>query len=164
MEKELVLTPETLITSKTDLKGKITYCNKDFLHYARYQEEELLNKPHNIIRHPDMPRAVFKLLWDYIQNQKEIFAFVKNRNKDGDFYWVFANITPSYDVQNRVIGYYSVRRKPNEGAIKDISNIYMQMLEAEKKDGIEGGLKMVQDLCGSLGKSYNQIILEMQKD
>lgn len=164
MEKELVLTPRTLITSKTDLKGKITYCNKDFLHYALYKEEELLNKPHNIIRHPDMPRAVFKLLWDYIQNQKEIFAFVKNKNKYGDFYWVFANITPSYDANNKVIGYYSVRRKPNIKAIKDISDIYNQMLQVEKKDGIEGGIKIIQDLCSSLGKSYNQIILEMQKD
>lgn len=164
MEKELVLNPRTLITSKTDLKGKITYCNKDFLHYALYKEEELLNKPHNIIRHPDMPRAVFKLLWDYIQNQKEIFAFVKNKNKYGDFYWVFANITPSYDANNKVIGYYSVRRKPNPEAIKDISDIYAQMLKVEKKDGIEAGVKIVQDLCHSLGKNYNQIILEMQKD
>lgn len=164
MEKELLLTPRTLITSKTDLKGKITYCNKDFLHYALYKEEELLNKPHNIIRHPDMPRAVFKLLWDYIQNQKEIFAFVKNKNKYGDFYWVFANITPSYDANNKVVGYYSVRRKPNVKAIKDISDIYSQMLQVEKKDGIEGGIKIVQDLCRSLGKTYNQIILEMQKD
>lgn len=164
MEKELVLTPRTLITSKTDLKGKITYCNKDFLQYALYKEEELLNKPHNIIRHPDMPRAVFKLLWDYIQNQKEIFAFVKNKNKYGDFYWVFANITPSYDANNKVIGYYSVRRKPNIRAIKDISDIYAQMLQVEKKDGIDGGVKIVQDLCDSLGKTYNQIILDMQKD
>lgn len=164
MEKELVLTPGTLITSKTDLKGKITYCNKDFLSYALYKEEELLNKPHNIIRHPDMPRAVFKLLWDYIQNQKEIFAFVKNKNKYGDFYWVFANITPSYDANNKVIGYYSVRRKPNIKAIKDISDIYAQMLQVEKKDGINASVKIVQDLCDSLGKSYNQIILEMQKD
>ncbi|PAF53305.1 histidine kinase [Helicobacter sp. 13S00482-2] len=164
MEKELILAPGTLITSKTDLKGKITYCNKDFLHYALYEEQELLNKPHNIIRHPDMPKAVFKLLWDYIQNGKEIFAFVKNKNKYGDFYWVFANITPSYDSENKIIGYYSVRRKPNQKAIEQISGIYKQMLEAEKLGGMSAGAKIIQDICESLGKSYNQIVLEMQKD
>ncbi|MDO7253634.1 PAS domain-containing protein [Helicobacter cappadocius] len=164
MEKELILTPGTLITSKTDLKGKITYCNKDFLRYALYEEEELLNKPHNIIRHPDMPKAVFKLLWDYIQNGKEIFAFVKNRNKYGDFYWVFANITPSYNASDEIIGYYSVRRKPNPKAIEQISDIYAQMIQIEKTDGISGGVSMVEELCKNLGKSYNQIVFEMQKD
>ncbi|PAF41694.1 PAS domain-containing protein [Helicobacter sp. 11S03491-1] len=164
MEEELILTPDTLITSKTDLKGKITYCNKDFLHYAKFQEYELIHKPHNIIRHPDMPRSVFKLLWDYIQNKKEIFAFVKNRNKEGNFYWVFANITPSFDVNNQIIGYYSVRRKPNPKAITMMIDIYAQMLETEKSQGMEGGLKMLEELSKKFNKPYNQIIFDLQKD
>ncbi|PAF52562.1 PAS domain-containing protein [Helicobacter sp. 13S00477-4] len=164
MEQELILKPATLITSKTDTKGKITYCNKDFLQYAHFTESELIGKPHNIIRHPDMPKAVFKLLWDYIQNKQEIFAFVKNRNKEHNFYWVFANITPSFDANENIIGYYSVRRKANPKAIQTISSIYKQMLESEKIEGIAGGIKIIHDLIKKLKKPYNQIIFEMQQD
>lgn len=132
------------------------------MQYACYKENELLNKPHNIIRHKDMPKTVFKLLWDYIENKKEIFAFVKNRNKNGDFYWVFANISPSYNLEGKLIGYYSVRRKPNPNAIKIISEIYTKMLEIEKIDGMQGGVKMIENLCTQTKKSYNQIIFDMQ--
>ena len=77
----LLVEPNILITSKTDLQGIITYCNRDFLTYSGYTESELLNQPHNIIRHKDMPRCVFKMLWEYIQSGREIFAFVKNLTK-----------------------------------------------------------------------------------
>jgi len=70
---------------------------------TKYTEEELIGKQHNIIRHPDMPRGVFKLLWDTLAKEQEIFAYVKNMSKDGGFYWVFANVTPSYDQQGKVI-------------------------------------------------------------
>ncbi|PAF48025.1 histidine kinase [Helicobacter sp. 12S02634-8] len=162
MDQELILAPDTLITSKTDLKGHITYCNKDFLQYSKYQESELLGKPHNIIRHPDMPKSVFKLLWDYIQKGQEIFAFVKNKNKYGEFYWVFANITPSFDTQGNIIGYYSVRRKPNPTALTDIAAIYTQLKGIEKTENITGGMQWLQQLTQKAAKPYNQIILEMQ--
>lgn len=106
--EEIILEKDALITSKTDLKGNIIYANNDFLKYAGYEVSELLLKPHNIVRHEDMPRTVFKCLWDYIQNGKEIFAFVKNKAKDGRYYWVFANVTASFDEQGNIINYYSV--------------------------------------------------------
>lgn len=84
--KEIVLSENALITSKTDLKGNIIYANNDFLKYAGYKVDELLYKSHNIVRHEDMPHTVFKYLWDYIQKGEEIFAFVKNKAKDGSFY------------------------------------------------------------------------------
>ena len=104
-DNEVRIAAQTLITSKTDLHGYITYCNEDFIHYSGYTEKELFMQPHSIIRHPDKPSTVFKLLWDYVQNGKEIFAYVKNLSKTGSFYWVFANITPSYDANNNIIGY-----------------------------------------------------------
>ncbi|MFK0439568.1 PAS domain-containing protein, partial [Campylobacter jejuni] len=111
--KEIVLSENALITSKTDLKGNIIYANNDFLKYAGYKVDELLYKSHNIVRHEDMPRTVFKCLWDYIQKGDEIFAFVKNKSKDGNFYWVFANVSASFDANGDIINYYSVRRAPN---------------------------------------------------
>ncbi len=88
---------DEIIVSKTDLKGIITYANRTFLDVALYREDEVLGMPHSIIRHPDMPRCVFKLLWDTIEEGNEIIAYVKNMAKNGDFYWVFAHVTPTFN-------------------------------------------------------------------
>ena len=151
------------IVSKTDLKGKITYCNRIFMDMAEYDEEELLGQPHNIIRHPDMPKAVFKLLWDRIQNKEEVFAYVVNRTKNNNEYWVFANVTASLDVRGNIIGYYSVRRKPNPKAIDIIKPIYAKMLQAEKNSGVEASLKILTDLLEEKGMSYDELIIAIQE-
>lgn len=158
--REVRIAAQTLITSKTDLTGRITYCNQDFIHYSGYSEKELIMRPHSIIRHPDMPRTVFKLLWDYVQDGKEIFAYVKNLSKSGNFYWVFANITPSYNEKNEIIGYYSVRRQPTIEGIKAASGLYEQMFEIEKSEGMEGGEAFLLKLLN--GKPYNQFVYEIQ--
>lgn len=160
----LVVTPQTLITSKTDLKGVLTYCNRDFLAYSGYQEDEILGKPHNIIRHKDMPRCVFKKLWEYIRDGKEIFAFVKNLSKSKNFYWVFTNITPSFDENGKIIGYYSVRRTPNLAAIPAIENLYSKLCEIEHTHGggMEQSTKALDDFVADSGKSYNQLVFELQ--
>ncbi len=152
------------IVSKTDLKGRITYVNKIFMTMADYKEEELLGKPHNIIRHPDMPRAVFKLLWDRVQNKEEIFAFVKNKTKNGDDYWVYANVTPSLDANGHIIGYYSVRRKPNPKALKIIEGLYAKMLSAERSGGMEASTQVLLDaLVANGGMSYDEFISFIQE-
>jgi PAS domain S-box-containing protein len=87
-----------IIVSKTDLKGRITYANDVFIKLAGFTETELLGQPHSIIRHPEMPRCVFKLLWDTIAEGGEIFAYVVNRSKNGDHYWVFAHVTPTVRI------------------------------------------------------------------
>jgi PAS domain S-box-containing protein len=153
------------IVSKTDLKGRITYGNRIFIEYSGYSVEELIGSQHNIIRHPDMPRAVFKLLWDTIKSGQECFAYVKNMSKDGSYYWVFANITPSYDAARQMIGYLSVRRKPRDSAVKAASGLYQTMLEAEKragpKDAIAASSKILNDLLGEKGMSYEEFVLSL---
>ena len=153
---------DDFIISKTDLKGQITYVNKIFMAMAEYKEEELLGKPHSIIRHPDMPKAVFKLLWDMVQNKEEIFAFVLNKTKNNNSYWVYANITPSVDNHGKLIGYYSVRRKPNPQAIDIISKLYTQMLRAEKSGSMTESTKILTDLLHEKGVSYNELIIDIQ--
>lgn len=155
------LSDHTLITSKTDLSGKIVYCNKDFVQYSGFSEAEIFGKPHNIVRHSDMPRAVFKLLWDYVKHGKEIFAFVKNKTKDGGHYWVFANVTPSIDANHQIVGYYSVRRKPHIGAIEKIADLYAQMKLAEKQS-IQASEELLKSVLTQNKMSYNQLILSMQ--
>ena len=113
-----------------------------------------------------MPRAVFKLLWDRIQAGQEVFAFVKNIRKDGAYYWVFANVTPSYDVNNNLLGYFSVRRKPNGKAIQQILPLYRQMLQIEQSEGANEGLAKASnyllDTLYGHQISYDDFVLNLQ--
>ena len=160
---ERKLRKDDFIVSKTDTKGRITYVNRIFMDMAEYSEEELLGKPHSIIRHPDMPKAVFKLLWDRVQNKEEIFAFVVNKTKKGNDYWVYANVTPSLDERGNIVGYYSVRRKPNPKAIEIIKPLYAKMLDAERSGGMEAAGKLLQDVLDDKGVSYDELITHIQE-
>jgi PAS domain S-box-containing protein len=159
--RELKFNDNEIIVSKTDTKGKITYGNDLFLKLAGYSEKELIGAPHNIIRHPDMPKIVFKLLWETLQQGKEIFAYVINKAKNGDYYWVYANVTPSYDHSGDVIGYYSVRRNPSREAIIAIKPIYKQLLHAEKNGGMEASANLLNNLLSTNGGSYEKFILSI---
>lgn len=132
-QSERIVREQDFLVSKTDTKGIIKYANQAFIEISGYTEEELLGKNHNIVRHQDMPGGVFRLLWSEISNGNEIFAYVKNASKDGSFYWVFANVTPSFDLQGRVVGYYSVRRAPKRTALREIEKIYSMLRDVEHK-------------------------------
>ena len=107
---EYPITDETLIVSKTDLKGKLTYFNDQFVDASGFTEQELMGQPHNIIRHPDMPPEAFGNLWDTLKAGKPWAGAVKNRRKNGDFYWVLASATPIWEG-GKVSGYMSIRTK-----------------------------------------------------
>lgn len=160
---ERMLNADDFIVSKTDLTGKITYVNQIFMDLAEYSEDELLGKPHSIIRHPDMPRTVFKLLWDRIRSKQEIFAYVVNRTKNGNHYWVYANVTPSLDERGNIIGYYSVRRKPNREALEIIKPLYKKMCDAERTGGMEASAKLLDDVLAEKGATYDEFIIHIQK-
>lgn len=163
--KEKVMRNDDFIVSKTDLKGRITYGNQIFIEFSGYTEAELLGAQHNIIRHPDMPRAAFALVWSEIQAGRECFAYVKNLAKDGSFYWVFANLTPDIDAQGNITGYFSVRRKPSTSAIQTVSGLYAAMLRAEQsagaRDAIAAGTKVLVDLLQDKGITYEELVLSI---
>ena len=160
---ERVMREVDFIVSMTDPKGRITYGNRIFIEFSGYSEKELLGSQHNIVRHPDMPRAVFKLLWDKISNKEECFAYVKNMSKDGGFYWVFTNVTPTFDPAGNITGYFSVRRKPKLSGIEAVTPLYAAMLEAEQKAGpanaIEASGKLLADVLKQKGLSYDELVL-----
>jgi PAS domain S-box-containing protein len=164
-QKERVMREDDFIVSKTDPKGIITYCNPIFIEFSGYAEDELLGTQHNIIRHPDMPRAGFKLVWDTIQSGKEVFAYVKNMSKDGGFYWVFTHITPDFGPQGNIVGYTSVRRSPQRSAIEKVAPVYRQMLEAERaagaRDAIAAGTQVLLDLLKKTGMSYEELVFSL---
>jgi hypothetical protein len=123
----------------------------------------LLGSQQNIIRHPDMPRGIFKLLWDKIQNREECFAYIKNMSKDGGFYWVFTNVTPTFDQAGNISGYFSVRRNPKQSGVQTMNMLYEAMLDAEKKAGpakaIAASTKILVDLLNEKGLSYEELVL-----
>lgn len=163
LKKEILLNDNTLITSKTDLKGNIIYGNLDFIRYSAYSEKEFLKKPHNLVRHPFMPRAAFKLLWDTLEAKQEFFAFVCNLSKNHQTYWVFTNVTPSYDENGGVTSYYSVRRRPSKAGIETIIEIYKQLLLLEKEKGLEASVQFVLDYLEQNKVSWNEFIINLQK-
>lgn len=160
---EKVMRENDFIVSKTDLKGRITYGNRIFIEFSGYSEQELLGTQHNIIRHPDMPRAVFKLLWDTIAAGNECNAYVKNLAKDGSFYWVFANVTPEWDAAGAIVGYYSVRRKPRASGVKTATELYRAMLAEEQRagsrDAMAAATRVLTDLLTEKGMSYDELVL-----
>ncbi|MDD5577785.1 MAG: PAS domain-containing protein [Methylobacter sp.] len=163
---ERVMREQDFIVSKTDLKGLITYGNEIFIEFSGYEEHELLGSQHNIIRHPDMPRAVFKLLWDYLAEDKEIFAFVKNMSKDGGFYWVFTHVAPMKDKNKQKIGYTSVRRMPNPKAIPIVTDVYRAMVQEEQRAGakhaMEASGKLLANILKDKGVTYEGLINALQ--
>ena len=140
LEKLLNSFDKNVIFSKTDLKGKITHVSEAFCKISGYKAEELIGKPHNIVRHPDMPQEVFKDLWSTIKSGSKWSGEVKNRKKYGGFYWVFSDIEPEYNHKGELIGYYAVRhnitsKKNVEALSKELENINAN-LEQEVTDRV----------------------------
>lgn len=162
---ETIVPKDKLLISKTNEKGIVTYCNTEFIKISGYQEKELLGQQHNIVRHPDMPRVIFKLLWDSLQNQREFNGYIKNLSKDGSYYWVFANVTLSYSANNELLGYYSVRRKPDEDKLNYVKLLYLELLEIEQqsssKDAIEKSMFKLNSILNGREMGYDEFILSI---
>jgi PAS domain S-box-containing protein len=163
---ERKLGEQDIIVSKTDTKGRITYANRIFVEIADYRESEVLGRPHNLIRHPEMPRAVFALLWERVQAKRELFAYVVNLCKGGDHYWVLAHVTPSFDAAGTVIGYHSNRRRPSEQALQLIQPLYAELLRIEASDtdrrrGLERSSARLHEWAAQQGKSYDALMFAL---
>jgi PAS domain S-box-containing protein len=160
---EIYMKTGDLIVSKTDLAGKIIYGNKTFVDISGYSESELIGAPHSILRHQDMPKAVFKLLWDSLKTKKEVFAYVKNKTKQGSSYWVFANVTCTLCENGSVKDYHSARIPPNINGLAAIKSLYRELLTVELTQGVSASEKMLTTKIKDAGVSYNDFVLNLQK-
>lgn len=164
---ERLLGEKEIIVSKTDLTGKLTYANKTFLDISGFAEEEVLGEQHNCIRHPEMPRAVFKFLWDRLGDGEEVFAYVVNQCKNGDHYWVLAHVTPSKDPQGNVVGYHSNRRAVDKTVVDNvISPVYSSLCKIEgaaasPKAGLEASMEALGDFVDEKGGNYDQWLFSL---
>lgn len=130
-QREIAYPEGRLIISRTDLNGVLTHANDAFVELSGYEREEVIGQPHTILRHPDMPKAPFKDLWDTVSAGNKWHGYVKNLRKDGAHYWVYA--TAVANIRNgEIVGYTSVRRKPSRKKIEEISAVYKEWLAAER--------------------------------
>ncbi len=173
-ERDIVLTgcertfdKDEIIVSKTDPKGRIIYVNEVFLDIAGYTEAEILGKSHNVIRHPHMPRCIFKLLWQTISAGRECFAYVLNRAKNGDHYWVLAHITPTFLPGGNAIGsYHSNRRSPRPGTVGKIAALYqdlrhVELAHTDPKAGMAAAGAALDQRLKDLGVPYDQFVFAL---
>lgn len=164
--QEVTFGADEVIVSKTDVKGHITYVNSVFVDVSGYQRADLLGRPHSIIRHPDMPGGVFRLLWQTVADGQEIFAYVKNRTRSGDFYWVLAHVTPSRDAAGRIVGYHSNRRWPDRSAIARIEPVYAWMRDQERahskrSEAALSSASALADRLSAAGLSYERFVWQL---
>lgn len=154
-----------IIVSKTNPKGHLTYVNRTFMAISDYSESELLGQPHSLIRHPDMPRAVFKLFWARLQEKREVFAYVKNMARNGDFYWVLAHATPSIGPSGELLGYHSNRRVPDRRVIGEVVvPFYHDMkriedAEPDRRVSLEQSWRQLNALLQQRGVDYDEFVL-----
>jgi PAS domain S-box-containing protein len=154
---------DELIVSKTDTRGVITYANDVFLRVSGYSMGEVLGRPHNLIRHPAMPKAVYALLWDTLAARQEVFAYINNLAADGGHYWVLAHVTPSYGSGGSVVGYHSSRRRPSSGAVAQITPLYVQLLAEERrhpiaKAAVAASTQLMNELITRQATSYEDFV------
>lgn len=164
--REVTFQPDEVIVSKTDTRGVITYANDVFLRVAGYDEEDVLGAPHNLIRHPAMPRCVFRLLWERLEQGREVFAYVLNRCAAGDEYWVFAHVTPTFDATGAITGYHSNRRVPRREAVEKAAGLYRGLLEVEEaagsgEAGVRAGTQALEAALAELGVDYDEFVFSL---
>lgn len=154
---------EEIIVSKTDPSGRIMYVNKTFLKISDFTEEDLIGQQHSIVRHPEMPRSVFKLMWETLESGQEIFAYVVNLTKFGDHYWVFAHVTPTFDADGSIIGYHSNRRAPDRKGVQSAMDLYKILLDEEqrysdRRKGMLSATELLQSILADKNTSYEEFI------
>lgn len=164
---ERMFSIDEMIVTKTDLKGYITYANAVFVRMSGYSESELLGRPHNLIRHPEMPRAVFRMLWNTVRSGNEFFGYVKNLAKNGDHYWVFAHVTPHFGGDGTITGYHSSRRFVRRTTIDAVVPIYERLLKEQqshdtREQGLIASMALFEDMVQRSGcDTYARFVLSL---
>lgn len=161
-DHEIKLNPKKYIVSKTDTKGIIEYGNDYFVEISGYSEAELIGKNHNIVRHPDMPKVIFKMLWERISKGENIMAVVKNMAKNGDYYWVITEFEAKKDpISGEILSHTAFRKAAPQEVIDAMTPIYAKLLELEKEGGVEASEKYLRGFLEEKGETYDEFVDEL---
>ena len=159
--REIKLGSQQMLVSKTDARGDIVYSNECFMGVSGYSKDELIGTPHSILRHPDMPRAIFYLMWKDIRKGKNIMAVVKNLAKSGDHYWVTTDFEIKRTRDGKIRNYLAFRQSAPRNVIKVIEPLYSKMVEIEKSDGMDGSVEYLEQFLAKKGVTYDEFIKEL---
>ncbi|RED27049.1 PAS domain S-box-containing protein [Flavobacterium cutihirudinis] len=158
-DREVDWNKSKVLLSKTDIKGTILYANEDFIDVSGYDEFELIGQPHNIVRHPDMPKVIFKFLWDSLKSGKNIHAIFKNMSKTGRYYWVITDFKIIADSDGEIVGYFGTRKSVREDIIvKFIDPLYKKLLHIEEASGMLAAEEYLIGFLEERKKTYMQYI------
>lgn len=162
IDKEVSWDKTKTIMSKTDLYGTIEYANEVFVDVCGYEDYELMAQPHNIVRHPDMPKVVFKVLWENIQKGNQFHGIVKNLAKSGRYYWVITNFEYSRDENGNIVNYIARRKAvPQDVITKHIEPLYKKLLQIEQASGVDASEKYLIGFLEEEGLSYVELITKL---
>jgi len=158
IDEEIKFSKKKFIVSKTDINGIITFANKNFCDVSGYSEEELIGVPHNILRHPDMPRAIFFLVWSSLLKGEPVSGVVKNLAKGGKYYWVITDFDIKKDTQGEIKSLTAFRRAAPQNVIDVVEELYESMLNIEKRHGIEGSLAYLEAYLDEKEMNYEEFL------
>jgi len=155
---EITISPKRTIVSRTDEKGIIRFVNDYFKEIAGYKENELVGFAHNVIRHPDMPKIIFKLLWDELKKGNDMRAIIKNLAKDGRYYWVITNFHTLYDDDGNIIGYYARRKAVPQHVKEEVAKLYKTLKSLEEQGGMEESEKYLKQWLAEHNTTYQDYV------
>ncbi len=159
-DKEVKIPEEEILISETDPEGIITDVNDIFTKVAGYSEEELIGASHNIIRHPDMPKVMFKIVWERIKDRENVMALVKNLAKDGRYYWILTDFITKVNANREIISYTAYRRPVCKEVQEAITPLYKTLLAIEALDGMDASEKFLNDYFSRKGMTYDEMVEE----
>lgn len=158
IDEEIIFSKKKFIVSKTDTEGNILFINKNFCEISGYDEGELIGSPHNVLWHPDMPRAIFFLVWNSLLAGREVSGVVKNLAKNGKYYWVIADFSIKRDENGNIKSFTSFRRAAPLQVIESMEELYETMLKIEKKHGMERALAYLEAFLEEKELSYDEFL------
>jgi PAS domain S-box-containing protein len=161
IDEEIKFSKKKVIFSKTDAKGYITFANRNFCSISGYSEEELIGAPHNILRHPDMPRAIFYLVWSSLLRGEPVSGVIKNLAKSGKYYWVVAHFDVKKDKDGNIKSLTALRRSAPQHAIDIMEELYESMLNIEHRHGMEGALSYFEAYLEEKGMNYEEFLNDL---
>lgn len=165
VDREVVWDKTKIIVSETDSLGVITSVNNVFSEVSGYTTAELIGQPHNIIRHPDMPRIVFKMLWDNLKKGNNFFGIIKNMTKQGEYYWVITDFEMRRDTFGNITHYIGVRKAVPQSVITNhIAPFYETLLRLEKIGGMELSGRFFKNYLVKQGKDYTDFVIDIMSE
>ena len=163
LDEEIIFSKKKFIVSKTDIEGNLLFVNQNFCDITGYKYDELMGQAHSVLRHPDMPKAIFYMIWKSLLAGMEISAIVKNVAKNGKYYWVIADFSMQRDGYGKLETFTSFTRQAPSYVSESIQELYDEMTYAERKSGIEGSLRYLETFLEEKTLSYNEYLEALVK-